>query len=81
MKSILSISISPDVRAALDAERHRQRRSRSFVVEEAIRDYLAARQNDALAEGGSRNIREALALSAKERVQLSEELWRELQPK
>lgn len=80
MKTILSISVSPDVRAALDAERSRQRRSRSFVVEEAIRDYLAARDSSAFAEGRSRTIREALALSAKERVQLSEDLWRELAP-
>lgn len=78
MKSILSISVSPDVRTALDAERRRQRRSRSFVVEEAIRSYLAARRSSAYAEARSRTIREALALTPEKRVMLSEELWQEL---
>lgn len=80
MKTILSVSVSPDIHAALDTERRRQRRSRSFVVEEAIREYLAARDSSAFTEGRSRTVREALSLSEKERVLLSEDLWRELAP-
>src|SRR4051794_16610653 len=36
----LSISLPSDLRAGLDAEAGRQRRSRSFVVAEVVRGYL-----------------------------------------
>lgn len=77
MATILSISLPPDVRKRLDAEAKRQRRSRSFVVAEAIRGYLAGTEQDAFAWGRERTLREGLALSPGERVKLSEELWRE----
>jgi predicted transcriptional regulator len=78
MATILSISLPAGLRDTLDAEAKRQRRSRSYVVSEAIREYVARQQQGAFAEGGSRTLREALATTAAERIQLSEELWREL---
>jgi len=79
MSIILSVSLPAGLRDSLDAEAKRQQRSRSYVVSEAIREYLARRQQSAFAEGGSRTLREALATTAAERIQLSEELWRELE--
>ena len=78
MATILSISLPADLRKRLDAEAKRQQRSRSFVVGEAIRDYLAGRERDAFALGRERTLREGLALSPADRVRLSEELWQDL---
>jgi predicted transcriptional regulator len=77
--AIVSISIPAGLRARLDAEARRQRRSRSYVVAQAIEEYLAHRRE--AAEFGSargRTLRDGLALSPADRVRLSEELWREL---
>jgi predicted transcriptional regulator len=78
MATILSVSLPPDLRSTLDAEAKRQRRSRSFVVAEAIRDYVARQQRDAFTEARERTLREGLALTPARRVQLVEELWQEL---
>ena len=63
MATILSVSVPSDVRASLDAEAKRQRRSRSFVVAEAVREYVASREREAFARGRDQTLREALALS------------------
>jgi len=75
--TILSVSLPLQLRSALDAEARRQRRSRSFVVADAVRAYLAHRERDAFAEAQARTVREGLALTPAQRVQLAEELWRE----
>jgi predicted transcriptional regulator len=76
--TILSISLSSDLRARLDAEAGRARRSRSFVVAEAVREYLDRRDQGAFDQARDRTLRDGLALSPAERLKLSEELWREL---
>ena len=76
--TILSISLPSDLRARLDAEAARERRSRSFVVAEAVREYLDRRDQGAFDQARDRTLRDALALSPAERLRLSEELWREL---
>ena len=78
MATILSVSIPPGLRTRLDAEAKRQRRSRSFVVAEAVLEYLARRQDAAFHLARGRTLREGLALSAAGRVQLSEDLWNEV---
>jgi len=78
MSSILSVSIPEALRAELDAEAAHQRRSRSFVVAEAVRTYLAEQQRRAFAVASERTLRDGLALAPADRVQLAEELWQEL---
>ena len=78
MTTILSVSLPPDVRATLDAEAKRQCRSRSFVVAEAIRDYVARQEREAFTAAREGTLREGLALTPAGRVQLVEELWQEL---
>lgn len=75
--TVLSVSLPVELRATLDAEAKRQRRSRSFVVAEAVREYVA-RQNDAFGLARERTLREGLALSPADRLKLSEELWEDL---
>ncbi len=75
--AIISVSIPDELRSALDAETERQRRSRSFVVAEAVREYLAQRERDGFEEARRRTLREGLSLTPVARLQLSEELWRE----
>lgn len=71
------MSIPAELRAALDAEAKRQRRSRSFVVCDAIRGYVASREREAFAAGRDQTLREALALSPAERLREAEDLWQE----
>jgi len=78
MSTILSVSIPSDLRTTLDTEAKRQRRSRSFVVAEAVREYVARQQDVAFAEASERTLREGLALSGPERIALAEQLWQEL---
>ncbi|HEV8357626.1 MAG TPA: ribbon-helix-helix protein, CopG family [Gemmatimonadales bacterium] len=78
MTKIVSVSLPADIRSTLDAEARRQRRSRSFVVAEAVRDYVARQQRNAFAEARERTLRDGLALTPAARLELSEELWREL---
>lgn len=77
MTTILSVSLPADLRATLDAEAKRQRRSRSFVVAEAVRDYVARQQHNAFTEARERTLREGLALAPAARLRLAEELWQE----
>ncbi|MFL5493314.1 MAG: CopG family ribbon-helix-helix protein [Gemmatimonadales bacterium] len=76
--TILSISLPNDLRAQLDAEAERSRRSRSFLVAEAVREYLGRQDSRGFAEARERTLREGLVLSPAERLRLSEELWGEL---
>jgi predicted transcriptional regulator len=78
LSTIISVSLPADVRSTLDAEARRQRRSRSFVVAEAIRDYVARQQSEAFAAARDRTLRDGLSLTPAARVQLAEELWQEL---
>jgi predicted transcriptional regulator len=75
---ITSVSLPPRLRKRLDQEAKRQRRARSFVVAEAIEEYLGRRERQAFTEGRERTLREGLALSPAERLALSEGLWLEL---
>lgn len=77
MATIVSISVPADLRLALDAEATRQRRSRSFVVREAVGEYLDRRERDAFADARLRTLREGLALTPAGRLRLAEELWQE----
>jgi predicted transcriptional regulator len=74
-KTIFSFSLPADLRAPLDAEARRQRRSRSFVVAEAIRQYVAEQARDAFTAARDRTLREGLALEPADRVRLAEQLW------
>jgi predicted transcriptional regulator len=76
--TITTISLPPALRKRLDREAARQRRSRSFVVAEAVERYLDEADRRSFEEGRERTLREALALSPPERVRLAEELWSEL---
>ena len=78
MTTILSVSLQPELRAALDAEAKRQQRSRSFVVSEAIREYVARQDRDAFAAARDRTLREGLSLAPADRLRLAEELWQDL---
>jgi predicted transcriptional regulator len=69
--------MAPALRSALDAEARRQRRSRSFVVAEAVRDYVAGRQREAFAQARERTLAEGLALAPAGRLRLAEDLWQE----
>lgn len=78
MTSILSVSIPDDLLGPLDAVAARQRRSRSFVVSDAVRQYLATQTDAAFDDARDDTLREGLALSPAERVQLIESLTDEL---
>ncbi len=78
MTKIVSVSLPPDARSALNAEAKRQGRSRSFVVAEAVRQYVARQERAVFAEARERTLRDGLALTPAERVRLAEELWHEL---
>jgi predicted transcriptional regulator len=74
---ILSVSLPADLRSTLDAEAKRQRRSRSFVVAEAVREYVARQDRHAFTEARDRTLREGLALAPAARLKLAEDLWQE----
>jgi predicted transcriptional regulator len=78
MTKIVSVSLPADLQSTLDAEAKRQRRSRSFVVAEAVRNYVAHQQHQAFTEARERTLRDGLALAPAARLQLAEELWQEL---
>ena len=78
LSTILSISLPAELRARLDATAKRLRRSRSFVVAEAIQEYLTRQARHSFDEARERTLREGLALSPSERLILSEELWEDL---
>ena len=74
MATILSVSFPDEIVEPLDVEAARQRRSRSFVVSEAVSEYLARRSNSAFEAARDRTLREHLKLSPTERVRLAESL-------
>ncbi|MGH8622423.1 MAG: CopG family ribbon-helix-helix protein [Burkholderiales bacterium] len=78
MTTILSVSIPKELRTLLDAEAKRERRSRSFIVAEAVRQYLARQDRDAFTAARDQTLREGLALAPADRLKLAEELWQEL---
>ncbi len=78
MTTILSISLPAELRAKLDTIARRLRRSRSFVVAEAIQEYLARQDHNTFEAARERTLRDGLALSPAERLTLSEELWHDL---
>jgi predicted transcriptional regulator len=75
--TIVSISMPAELRKALDAQAEREQRSRSFVVAEAVREYLASCDRDAFEETRLRTLREGLALDPAARLRLAEELLHE----
>lgn len=77
MTTITSISIPDELRAALDAEAERQRRSRSFLMAEAVREYLDRRERASFDEARLRTLRDGLSLTPGDRIELAEELWLE----
>ena len=77
---IISVSLSEDLPPLLDAEAARQRRSRSFIVAEAVREYLAVRDREAFERAREQTLREGLALSPSGRAQLADSLWSEYLP-
>ena len=74
MTTILSISIPDSLRGPLDAEAFRQRRTRSFVVSEAVREYVARRTVHTFAGARQRTLLDGLAQTPEERVHLAESL-------
>jgi predicted transcriptional regulator len=78
MSKIVSVSLPPETRDALDAEAKRQRRSRSWVVREAVAEYVAQRRDAAFAAAREHTRHADLSLTAEERVHLCDDLWREL---
>ena len=78
MTTIISISLPDDLRGPLDAIAARQRRSRSFVVSDAVRTYLANQTDPEFDEARDETLREGLALSSAVRVCLAESLSDEL---
>jgi predicted transcriptional regulator len=77
MTTITSVSLPDDLRAALDVEAERQRRTRSSVVAEAVSEYLAHRQRTTFDDARLRTLREGLDLAPEARLELAEELWLE----
>jgi len=75
--TVISISIPDDLRRLLDAEATRQRRSRSFIVGEAVREYVASINKGGLEEFRDRTLRDNLKLSLTERVRRAEALGKE----
>ena len=78
MTTILSVSLPTDLRTALDAEAKRQRRSRSFIISEAIRGYLARQHEEVFTAARERTLQEGLALAPADRIRLAETLWLDL---
>jgi predicted transcriptional regulator len=80
---IISISVPDDLPGALDLEAKRQRRSRSWIVAEAVRKYLESRPAPYVEVGASfergrdLTLLEGLALDPTERAREAEALWEE----
>lgn len=78
MPNIISVSLPEALQAMLDAEARRQRRSRSYVVQEAVRAYLDRQHSHAFAAARDQLLLEGLALTPAQRLSLADELWAEL---
>ncbi len=77
MSKIVSVSLSDDTRDALEAEAKRQKRSRSWIVREAVAEYVARQRDAAFDAARDRVLRDGLALSPAERVLAAEAIWNE----
>lgn len=83
MAKVVAISFPDDLPAALDREARRQRRSRSWIVTEAVRRYLESRPQPYAEAGASfergrdLTLLEGLALDHTERAREAEALWNE----
>lgn len=77
MTTILSVSLPDEVRSTLDGEARRQRRPRSAVVADAVREYVARQERVAFTEARDRTLRDGLSLDPAARLELSEELWQD----
>jgi len=83
MTKIVSVSLPDDFLAALDREARRQRRSRSWIVSEAVRRYLESRVRPyaeagvSFERGRDLTLLEGLALDYTERAREAEALWNE----
>lgn len=83
MAKIVAISFPKDLPAALDKEARRQRRSRSWIVSEAVRRYLEQRPKPyaivgaSFEQGTDLTLLEGLALDYTERAREAERLWNE----
>ncbi len=77
MALIISISLKPELRDQLDVLADREQRSRSYVVSEAIREYIARKDREKFSAARERTLKEGLSLTPAERLRLSEELWSE----
>lgn len=75
---IISASLAPQVREALDAEAKRQGRPRSFVVSEAIQQYVAGPRDAQFVAARQQLWRRHLRQSPEERVRELERLTDEL---
>ena len=83
MAKVVAISFPDDLPKALDKEARRQRRSRSWIVTEAVRRYLDSRPKPYVDVGASfergtdLTLLEGLALDYTERAREAEHLWEE----
>lgn len=78
MTKIVSVSLSDETRDALEAEAKRQQRSRSWVVREAVAEYVARRRDEDFAAARAGTLVRSLELTPEERVHLCDDLWDEL---
>jgi predicted transcriptional regulator len=78
MTKIVTISLPDDVRDALFAEAQSQKRSRSWIVREALTRYVADRRDAAFADARDHLLRQSLRQSPAERVLEGESIWNEL---
>jgi predicted transcriptional regulator len=76
--SITTVSLRPDLLRRLDDAARQHRRSRSFIVAEAVEAWLERESRRGFDEARERTLREGLALSPAARVSLAESLWGEL---
>jgi predicted DNA-binding protein len=81
MTKIVSVSLSDETRDALEAEAKRQQRSRSWIVREAVAEYVAKRRDDAFDRARDRVLLDGLAMSPAERALAAEAIWDEFAPR
>ena len=80
MTTIISVSLPDDLPPSLDAEAKRQSRSRSFVVAEAVRKYLAERDREAFDRARDLTLIDGLNLDYSGRALDADVLWEEAWP-
>lgn len=80
MTKILSVSLPDDLPAELDAEAKRRRRSRSYIVAEAVRKYLSDRRIEGFDHARDLTLLDGLALDHSARARDADALWEEAWP-